>query len=264
MAYVDHRFNRGLWHVAAAIAVLPCLMLLAGCCATGCGCGDADGTAIAATQPAGQHTPVVLTGDQGVEPLESAFPLSERLQPKRRAGAYLVTEGARSGTAYEFTVSEEGETWLIDFPEYHASRRKFDASGDILILREDDEQEGVKVLYTPPIRIPAKLEPGQVYRGKCKIRIVYKKSGRTREKGDVRYEVRLIGRKRLTTPAGTFDAVLVRQTRFLDLTLADVTVEITDAVAEGWGIVANRVDQTISAVGGLYSRKSAEQIERLR
>jgi hypothetical protein len=87
--------------------------------------------------------------------------------------------------------------------------------------------------------------------------------GSLRDKGQCTYRVELLGWQFLTTPAGAFEARVIRTTRQIKLRFAKVTVVVLDAYSPDGGQVAQRVDQTIRTLG-LISVHSHEELRLAR
>jgi hypothetical protein len=121
--------------------------------------------------------------------------------------------------------------------------------GDLLTSREDDMEEQVEVSYSPALTQPARMETGKAFTGKSQMTIRRMKDGSIRDQGECQYEVVLLGRQSVTTPAGPFDAYVVRTTRTLRLKLARVTVVSLDAFVDGKGSVVQNSTVTIRPLG---------------
>ncbi|MEX0775179.1 MAG: hypothetical protein WD042_05635 [Phycisphaeraceae bacterium] len=163
-------------------------------------------------------------------------------------GIVRYVEGRDAGKDYEFQVARGQVGWTIRVQDKCVTYFVPSPQG-LLIAREDDIKENVRVDYEPALlALPTGLSADKPYEGRAKVRIVNLTTGVQREEGDVTYRVELLGVQEVKTPAGTFRATLLRTTRHMDLALADVKVVITTAFDSELGEVAERVEQTTTAL----------------
>ena len=169
---------------------------------------------------------------------------------KPTTGQFRIVEGDDAGDDFHFSLTPDVKGWKFTYDQRQVTYLQPAADGALLITREDSLDDGVAVTYTPPIvALPANLTPRVPFKGQCQavIRNLDDHSEVTR--GSCRYQVELLGMQKVTTPAGTFKAAIVRVHRGLNLGMADVTVDILTAYVPGRGQIAERVDQTTVALG---------------
>ncbi len=224
----------------------------------------------------GQATPQQRPGDQGqgsqtattqasgaavtdttsgltAEDIRRLFPLEPR------QGVYRITKGPDAGKDLNFDLQQvEDGQWRLTYEGLQATYFKASPQG-LLITREDDFGEKVQVTYDPAINcLPLGLSKDTPFQGKTRM-TVRGPNGETRDSGSCDYTVTLLGKQRVTTPAGGFDAVVIRNIRTLDLAMADVVVDITSAYAAPQGEVIEHVDQKTQALGLFGLNKLSER-----
>ena len=176
-----------------------------------------------------------------------------------RSGAYQITEGKGVGDTIEYALKSEDGRWHLQLKGKTDVILSAQPDGSVQIEREDDAVEAVTVTYSPPLVIPAILKTGKPFEGTSDVVIRRQSDAHIREQGTCSYKVELLGRQTLTTPAGEFDAYVVRTIRTMKLRLARVKVVIFDAYVPNQGEVAERIEQTVRP---LYLMASTTREER--
>ncbi len=114
-----------------------------------------------------------------------------------------------------------------------------DGDGALTTAEEHDLRNRVIVRYNPPlVLLPGRLVLNEAASGQSQVHVTNQKNDATRDRGTCRYDVVLAGRQRVETPAGAFDAYIVKTTRVLDLNLAHATVTWWSAYVPRKGLVA--------------------------
>lgn len=204
--------------------------------------------AVAATVAGCVAAPPPVAGPGGFTPVPTTamadlFPLSARM------AHFQITRGYNTGQRVDWSLTADGEGWLQTLESINRVHYRTGDDGALLIVREDDFREKVQVTYDPPVRLPSSLTMGQTVQGQCKVTIRKVADGSVRESGTMTYQVDLLGRRTIDTPAGPLAVVTVRMKRQIRLHMASVTVEIVDDYGMGRGPVAQRTAQTVRALG---------------
>ncbi len=188
-----------------------------------------------------------------VDDVAKLFPL------KPRQGVYRITQGADKGKDVPFTLEKvDDDQWKLTYKDQQVTYFKTSDKG-LLITREDDFGENVQVTYEPAINcLPVGLSKDKPFEGKTQM-TVRKPSGETRDSGTCQYTVTFEGVQRVKTPAGASEARIIRNVRKLDLSLANVTVDIFSAYAVPQGEVIERVEQKTQALGFIGMNKLTER-----
>ncbi|MDX1682127.1 MAG: hypothetical protein R3336_03305 [Phycisphaeraceae bacterium] len=125
-----------------------------------------------------------------------------------------------------------------------------------LVKTEIVPGDKVRTVYKPAIPIiPARLKPDQPVEGEVDVTIYNLKGGGVKEKGTCRYRIELLGRRTITTPAGKFEAVLVRTHRQFDLNLAEAEVTLDTHYLVDRGIVHQKVHRITRPLGLFKTEK---------
>lgn len=226
------------------------LIMLAAVTAIATGCASTPATTTATVEP-----PQTLNTSAG--PITSS-----RVMPARAATfAWKVIKGPHEGQTLEGGIeSTGGSTFRLTVSDLRIVDMTHNDKGEWLLPRECDLGEKVEVLYDPPLlMLPHTLsttEPTQPATVKMTVR--HLDGGGERDKGECTYTVALLGTQRVTTPAGVFDAYIVRTVRRLNLGLAKGTVTVDTAYAVERGIVIERVTENLKAVGFITMKKESE------
>lgn len=154
----------------------------------------------------------------------------------RGAGVMELRYSERSdgGWVIERVLPEEG-----DKPVRTDAFRVLD-DGSIAIVRTIDHGEGVEVHFDPHmVVLPASLEPGRSVAQSFEMRVhPVGDPDRTRASGSAEHTVTYEAEGRVVTPAGTFDAHLVRGVLEADLGPSRVRNETLRWYSPGRGLVA--------------------------
>ena len=197
--------------------------------------------------------------DEG--PLRPASPVtsSDLARPRDVSIVYKVTLGQDAGRDRLLIVQGDDQGWLATLTGWNRLRMSRTALGAVQTHFEEDLVSQVRVEYDPPVTVlPARLAVGQPFEGESSVRVFSLHDGSLRTRGTCRYRVELIGRQMITTPAGRFDAYIVRTRRHMKLSLADAIITWTDAYDPKRGQVAHRLVKKVRLLGFLPTQSMRE------
>lgn len=126
--------------------------------------------------------------------------------------------------------------------------------GDVALVRSTNHVEGVVSWFAPALVVmPAELAPGETFRQKSTIRIYpIEDQYNVRDQGPVTQELTLEAEQDFARPTGPVPTFRVRAVFTTDLSAADV-VKTTDlwfdAREKGGGLVAERSEEIVKALG---------------
>jgi len=191
---------------------------------------------------------------------------AEKLLPASDAhGAFKVMTGSHKGDLRDFTRTFKDGKWTIMEKGDHRGFYHRGKDGQIILDREDDFEENVRVDYDPGIVVIPAVVGGKdpLPHGKVKMIVKNLKTGHQRDHGTCTYKFTGVQKKRLKTPAGSFDVYVIEQKRHLDLNLANVDVTIHTGYAPGEGTVLDAVWQTMHTLG-IFTSHSHSRLERAK
>lgn len=211
---------------------------------------------------AGPSTKATTQPVQDEEPIQPVDPATvvNLLPLEKREGSCVVKIGKKSSREVDYLLEpSEDNTWRSTIEGIRVVYFSKGEKGEILLPREDDLAENVQVSYHPALQIlPGTWADGRAVEGASDMEIKNAKSGLVREKGTCTYRVELVGRQKVDTPAGTFDAILVRETRHIRLKLAKSDVTVLNWYVPGKGEVAEHVIESTKALGFLGGKKESD------
>jgi hypothetical protein len=192
------------------------------------------------------------------EPVRTAPLLAFRQEPRR----FVVTLGPRKGQILASTLTEAGGgRWRFDLENTRTVYLQQTDSGTY-VEREIDVEEQVEVLYEPALQmVPDTLTPGRPQSNEVTMIVRNLADGRERDRGSCSLTCEYVGTRAVDTPAGEFEAHVVRATRNIDLKLAKVTVEIETAYVMNEGTFVELIHRDTKALG-LFSIKTEEELRR--
>lgn len=210
--------------------------------------------------PLGCRTPSAEHGDglPGSEPL--------RWAPSIRAGhlwpepqgerLFTVTVGKEAPAPLTVRAASRPDGWREITGSWSAVDVIRTASGALQTKAEHDLRNRVTVAYDPPIPLlPARLGSGQPTSGEAEVHVINASNNSTRDRGICRYTVALAGLQRVETPAGAFDAYIVKTCRELHLNLARAEVTWWSAYVPGRGLVAHHQVEEVRAMNLFSTRR---------
>ena len=175
---------------------------------------------------------------------------------KERTFKIEYNEGRMKGKTVEVTVTKGEKGQWVESAKDVRILNYGEVDGGIGLPREEDFDEGVIVTYDPAfILMPKELVAGKPFESKTKMTVLNRGSGSKKAGGTCSYKVELVRQEKIQTPAGAFDAYLIRTTRDISLDLASVKVTVQTWHVPGKGMVASHVKQTTAALGIFSSEK---------
>ncbi len=169
---------------------------------------------------------------------------------------YLITSGPRRGEQEREVLApigrtSRGETWQRTIGETYTLRLSRMADGSLVMPSEIAHAHGALVAFDPPLSyLMADLLPGEprVFEGDMDVYRV-KDPSTPWYSGSIRATTVHAGQYRIRTPAGVFDATLIRTDyRIQIFGVVSVTDTLFTFYAEGIGKVAEAEHQRISAM----------------
>lgn len=227
---------------AAAFALLPAAIALA----TGCA---------APTRTPDQPPPAADTSAELTVDAADLLPLTPRSRTFiHRSGGdesrWTFTLEPVDDTTFAWTALEQRRTLL----------RRGDEGG-IVIPEETEWADNSHVQYDPPIPLlPPTLRTGEPVEAEAAMTVLDRASGNRRAAGNVTVSIELLGERQVQTPAGPFDALVIRSQRRIRLDLASVDVTIDAAYAPGIGMVRQTIERRTRALG-LFGGTKTETLE---
>jgi hypothetical protein len=169
---------------------------------------------------------------------------------------YKIVAGGKDGALQRTETYEEIEpykgnrAWKRALGEQYIEYFHLDADGNFVKHSEDDPPLGYTTDFTPGIIIPIGLKPGETQSHKSTLRAF--KTGERDKKGGysgkATMDVTYVGAYEVTTPAGTWPAMLVETAFTIKIGPADVSDTTYVFVAPGIGRVAEVEVTSISAI----------------
>jgi len=174
-----------------------------------------------------------------------------QLLPLREAEArFVVTAGKDKGRVINATLERDDEGWRLDMGKMKDRRLRAAKDGAVTMPWTEVEDSDSTLRFSPAAQVlPAKLTKGKAVKTDGRVRISNIAGDRNKASGKFERTVTLIGRQRVTTPAGAFDAHNVRAVEKFDLGLADVLVTTDTHYAPGTGIVRQHVVSKVTKLG---------------
>jgi len=200
-----------------------------------------------------------VLGDGVVGDSQPARPLGDPAtlaRWERGEWKYRITAGPRRGKTESETLSpiagstSRGETWARTIGQDYTLHLSRAADGSLFMASEIAQIYNVLVLFEPPLSyLIAGLSPGErrLFDGAMEIYASRKQSNKLYS-GRIQAVTVYDGVYRITVPAGTFNAVLIRTDYQIDvLALVSVKDTLYTFYAEGVGKVAEAEHRRISA-----------------
>ena len=224
------------------------LALLAGCC------GKYPSSP--APQPSGSSD-APAGGDAEVVAALDIYPL------KPATFKHQYVDGARKGQTFTWRLTRDADGLWSDTDEGAHTMFVREKDGAILVMREVDNEENVRIEYDPPLELlPAKLETGKPRETRCRMMVFDLSTGAQLEEGECVHVVEYLGRRKVRSAAGEVEVCRTRAVRKMKLKLAQVEVLIEIDAVPGLGKVRSRIERNTKPLG-LFSVKTVEEVKRL-
>lgn len=168
---------------------------------------------------------------------------------------YKIVAGGKDGALQRTETYEEIEpykgnrSWKRTLGEQYIEYFHLDADGNFVKHSEDAPKLGYTTDFTPGITVPIDLKPGETQTHKSTLHAF--KTGKRDSKGfsgKATVEITYVGAYEVTTPAGTWPAVLIESAFTIKIGPAEVSDKTYIFVAPGIGRVAEVEVTNISAI----------------
>lgn len=184
-----------------------------------------------------------------VNPVPTEISTTDLFPLQDAKGRFLVIEGDNDGLKFSWTLKSSSDGWIYNYQGLQKVWFIQDETGALYITREDDFEEEVRVVYEPAIlALPALLNSQTAHEQKVEMTVTSLNGKEVRSRGPCYNSITLLGRQTISTPAGEFEAVVVRSKRRVQLPIAKVEIDILSAYVPGRGQVAERISQQIKAL----------------
>lgn len=268
-------FPRGMfggYGIVMRICAACAYIMAAGALCIGHGCAPLDNPSrrMSTSEGAKVQTRILSIGDLAKSRMRELAPVHASIDPARlmpetsREGWVVRTsaDGLKRGLPYKLRVTDEG--WTLTVKRLRRVYYRLDEEGNLVVTKKKNFIEDVVVVYHPPmVVIPARITRGARRDGQTRMVIKGLDGQTVHDAGTNEYSVKILGRARVRTPAGVFEAYVTRMTRTVEMRLADMTMQVTRAYVPGRGKVAEAATQRVTVLG-LSSEKSHYRMERLR
>lgn len=180
---------------------------------------------------------------------------------------YAITSGEHAGKELNVTTARSADRWTATYTLAGATDPlridTLQERSDALVLLETiTPSENAISRYDPPLTVlPARLAPGEPHEQTVMLSVhPVSDPSRTTQQGPAKQTLTLEGAERITTPAGDFDAHVVRAKLDINLPGATVNRESFSWYAPGDGLVADEFREEIRILG-LFPRTTTMRIE---
>jgi hypothetical protein len=180
--------------------------------------------------------------------VSSYFPLQEK------TFTFQITSGSKAGNTQSLGLKQARrpggtQAWRWRFAPSLAAFVTPTADGDFVVSAVTDHDDGVIVVTTPANPLVLKgIKPGESRSFKQTVAVNYLDDpSRLYHSGSMTGAYTYVGTYRVTVPAGTFDAILVRLDWRGEIWLAHVKATTWYFFARGVGVVAMITNEDVSA-----------------
>lgn len=188
---------------------------------------------------------------QGPVAATQVFPLAAR------SHQLVLSRPDREDKKLAVTVEKQGAFWVMTIAGRSSMFIQKAATGDLVVMRETDLRENVRIEYQPGVvLLPAELAAGVTRQGEAHMTVYNLGTDQQREQGTCKYQIDVIGLQQVETAASPVDAWLVRTQRDMDLSLADAHVTLETAYAPQLGQVYERAHIRTVALGLFANEQS--------
>jgi hypothetical protein len=163
----------------------------------------------------------------------------------RKAGyyRYQFVEGSDDGAEFQLEKhvpdsANPDSAWTRHIGDTLVESFVSSAERDVLIVEEVDHRHGFRVVIEPGVHLPAVIEPGAVWEVNANLRVYDLKDGSMAHQGKIEASNSYEGAFRIKTPAGEFDAILIREDFLLHIGPLKADDDRLLFYARGVGLVA--------------------------
>ncbi|QDU33714.1 hypothetical protein KS4_17700 [Poriferisphaera corsica] len=156
---------------------------------------------------------------------------------KKIVGSFAYTKNNDPTRTLNFTSEPTRNGFIQTIDGLRRVYLEWDTQGNLVLKRDDDFKENVRVMYTPGIIVvPVKLEQNEPnITSKSRVQVFNLSDGHPRAAGTINSQLIAIWQSRIETNAGPFDAYIIREKRSLDLDIAQVDLTLDTAYSPGNG-----------------------------
>ena len=174
--------------------------------------------------------------------------------------AVTITTDNGEPTSQRMTWEKTDTGWTRTITGHSIAYLWLGPDGSVVLPREDDLHEKVRVEYDPPLLVlPARLGEGEIKRVTSKVAVTVLETGAPRASGECVSTIAEIHERQIKTPAGTVNAYVVRQVRSMSLSVAKVGVVIDTSYAQVGGLVEQEYWEARKMLG-LFGKQSHTKI----
>ena len=192
--------------------------------------------------------PIQIRGLDGGGPVRpaSAVDASDLLPKSDAVRSFQITEDSGAGSTCKLIVEPNRPGWLATLSGINRVQLSLREDGAVVAMFEEELSSLVRVFYDPPVVIlPSRLVMGRPVAGESTAEVRNVEDNSLRARGRCHYHIELIGRQMMPTPAGDFDAYLVRTQRMIDLGMTRAKIKWLGAYARGRGQIAQRLTKQV-------------------
>ena len=179
------------------------------------------------------------------------------LPQENRTGTYLVTQGPDTNAPIPFSYTQHDTRWILTKEGLTQHELEYDASGNVLILREVNFRTGQEIEYDPPVvLLPAMVDGETSLTGRSRVVVRNRETGSATHRGSCTWHVMFAGIDNFASPSGAIAVYTMRLTREVRLSIARMSLIVDFGYVLGEGIVATSSSQVIRVLGLLTDREA--------
>jgi hypothetical protein len=167
---------------------------------------------------------------------------------------YLMTSGDLKGQTVDHKFSrlerdESGANWKVEIGKTDILFLRKTASDDVEFMSHPELDTGLNPSNDPPAPVLVRgMKPGQTIKKQFNVKVYYlNEPGKTKHEGSLELALTYVGAYEVTTPAGKFEAALIKSDYKGKVGPAKVEDVQYRLVTEGVGVVAMVEDKSVSA-----------------
>ena len=180
-------------------------------------------------------------------------------------GIYTADEGKNKGKTFQFTYEVTPKGLIQNVEGLRRVYLEWDRKGNLILKRDDDFQENVRVMYNPGLVVlPAKLKEKEPnIKSVSKMEVFGLTDGNRRAIGTVESNITAMWEAKLPLDNKELDAYIVREKRTINLDVANVQLTLDTAFAPGQGKILQMEWRTQKALD-IFVENSKSKLSRTR